>query len=195
MPSCRSVLLLAAVSWLALSGCVSSRQNLIQAIPPTTPPAPGRTVAVLVSVQREVNGGPGVLPPEYVERWKRAVVTGYEQAGVFSEVRRGLGNADLQIRVNIVDRTLASRGFTYLSGTSFFLVPLRARDEFTMTTTLSTPEGTQIATFQKREGVTTWYQLFLAPFMLFAARNGVFDDAVRALALATAQEARSKGLL
>jgi len=193
--SCRPALVLAAAIWLALGGCVSYREGLIQPSPASTPPEASRTLAVLVSVQREVNGDDGVLPADYVERWKRAVVAGLQDSGVFAEVRRGLGNADVQARVNIVDRTSASRGITYLSGMSFFLVPLRARDDFTMTTTLSSPDGGAIATFEKRERVTTWYQLFLGPFMLFAARNGVFDGAVRDLALATAQEARSKGLL
>jgi len=188
-------LCLAVASWLALGGCLAFRQNLVDASPTPASPQDAPTLAVLVSVQREVNGGSGVLPALYVERWKQAVVAGYQESGLFADVRRGLGNADLQARVTIVDRTSASRGVTYLSGSTFLLVPLRALDDFTMTTTLSKPDAGVIGTFEKRERVTTYYQLFLAPLTLFASRDDVFDDAVRELALATAQEAQGEGLL
>jgi hypothetical protein len=198
LPLRRPAHVLAVATWLVLGGCVSYRQGLVPANPSSATAAGSatttRSVAVLVSVQRKVNDDTGVLPADYVERWKQAVVAGFQDAGVFAEVKRGLGSADLQARVNIVDHTRASRGLTYLAGMSFLVVPLLSRDDFTMTTTLSAPEGGVIATFEKRERVTTIYQILLAPLMLVASRNRVFDSAVRSLALATAQEVQVRGL-
>jgi hypothetical protein len=154
-----------------------------------------KTIAVTVKVERTVNGEMRELPDYVRERWIDATLQAYRDSGLFASVQRGIGrDTDLRAAVNIVDNSVGSRAFSYLSAMSLFLFPSRSRDELTLRTTYRDGSGEIVGSFRSREVVVTWFQILLLPATPFAGRDSVVKSTIRDLTLATAKRARTKGL-
>ncbi len=155
----------------------------------------GPSIAVLVRVKRKVNGEDRELPANLREAWIRATVDAYRDSGLFTNVRRGTGaNADLQASIQIEDDVVGSPAFAYLSAMTWLLLPSRSRDNLSVRTTFTSPEGEILGQFRSKETVTTWFQAFLLPATPFALRDRVVRGVVEDLSRATAETARKKGI-
>jgi hypothetical protein len=181
---------------LALPACVAYRSGREPARAVPAKSATPVKLGVLFRTRRSYRGAEVELPPYIVSGWKEAVLRGYRESGLFAEVREGIiRDADVQATVRIENTVMASRGFTFLSGVTFFLVPSRSADRFELRTTLNDASGAVLATLRSTATVTTWYQIFLLPASAFLSRDAVISDTLYDLTLDTAAQAQRKGAL
>jgi hypothetical protein len=183
---------------LMLPACIAYRQGASgRALAmPQTPEAPKKSISVLIRARASYRGNERQLPPYILSQWKQAVLLGFRESGLFSEVREGIGRTtDLQASVQIENTLQASRGLGFLAAISFLVVPTRNDDAFELSTTLTDPSGAVLARLASTESVTTWYQIFLLPATPFLSRDVVVSDTLYDLTLDTAAQAQQKGLL
>jgi hypothetical protein len=155
-----------------------------------------QSVAVVVRVERTVNGAPEELPDYLRDAWIEATLDAYRCSGLFAEVRRGISSdTDLQAVVRIQDRVVGSKAFGYLSARSWLLLPSRERDQLRIRTIFRNREGGIVGAFRSEETVTTWFQVLLLPLTPFLSRNRVVNRTIRDLSTATTVQARRRGML
>ena len=154
------------------------------------------SVAVVVRVERSVNGEAEEMPDYLRTAWIEATIEAYRSSGLFSEVRRGISSeTDLQAVVRVRDAVQGSKAFGYLSARTWLLVPSRERDRIRVRTIFRDRDGAVLGAFRSEETVTTWFQIFLLPLAPFLSRNRVVERVIRDLSTATALRARKRGML
>jgi hypothetical protein len=163
------------VPLLSLSGCASFRSGGTHP-PASWPISKGlgkQSISLLVTGEGVVNNNRQDIPQRAIQIWQEAVAKAYKDSGLFSNVTIGAAETDLKAEIHILDRGEASMGMAFLSGLTLTLVPVNARDEIVVTTTLKGKEGQEVGTYNKKETVSTWIQLFLIFIMPFNWPNTV----------------------
>jgi hypothetical protein len=188
---------LAGLLLLALCSCIAYREEgERELLVPTPGKAPKKSIAVLIRSEGSYRGAPRELPSYVTSQWNAAVLGGFRDSGLFSEVTPGIARAaDLQATVRIENTLYTSRGLSFLGAVSFLALPFRHRDQFQLSTTLSDRSGAVLGVLRSDADVTTWYQLLLAPLALPFGRDAQISDTLYDLTLDTAARARRMGLL
>lgn len=160
-------------------GCASFRIGHLEPPaewPPKSADAGKKSIALLVSGKLNINGKEQVMPTDVLHKWQKRIAIAYKDSGLFSEVRFGLVEADYKADVTILDRGEFIQAMTLLSGLTLTLIPGKAYDEFVVQTTVRDREGKTVGVFEKTDGMSTWFQLFLVFAMPFNTPSSVFDE-------------------
>jgi hypothetical protein len=114
--------------------------------------------AATVSFEYTFNGsqleGAAVLLDKFAEQ----TMSIYVESGLFSEVRRGGGSADIMADVKIVRAEEGSVGMAVLTGLTLYLVPSKSTVTTTVKTSFRDVDGNTLGTFEKSEAVNVWQQ-------------------------------------
>lgn len=178
-------------------GCASFRAGQLSPVPSWPPAQHGakRTVSVAVSGEAIVNGKQQGVSSTLLNVWRDKTVQAYRESGLFSEVLAGTTPADRQVDVQVLDRGSGSTGAAVLTGLTFYLIPSKATDELTVSTTIRDGNGKILGSYKKSETVTMWQQFFLIFAMPFKSPGSVGKGTLLDLSRATITEAHVAGVL
>lgn len=190
-------MLLVSLVWSVVSGCAAFRGGETQ--PPSTwPLSKGlgkQSISLLISGEAIVNGQKADVHQAATTAWEKAAEKAYKDSGLFSDVKMGAADTDLRAEIHVIDRGEASTGLAFLSGFTMTLIPAKGEEEYVIKTILKNKQGQQLGTFERKEPMTFWIQLFLIFVMPFHWPNTVVTDILYDLNRATVIQAHDTGLL
>ncbi|MDY6952467.1 MAG: hypothetical protein SWE60_13215 [Thermodesulfobacteriota bacterium] len=142
-----------------------------------------------------LNGNIYQAHPKTMKTWRGQTIKAYEDSGMFSVVREGADEADLEAEVMIVDKADPNSFFAFITGLTLYVIPSKATDKFTVQTTIRDREGKTVGTFERSETVSLWQQVLLILAMPFNWPSSVAKEALYDLNRATIMDAYSQGIL
>lgn len=185
------------IASIVLSGCAAFRSGEAKPLEPWSAPTQrgSQSISLVITGEAVVNGALQDAPQRMIQAWQEEAKRAYEDSGVFSYVQVGAGDTDLRAEVHIVDRGEASMGLAMLSGLTLMLLPANGYDELTVSVTFKDRAGTPIGTYEKKERITFWIELFLVFVTPFKSPNSVARATLYDLNRATIDQARTAGML
>ena len=126
------------------------------------------------------------------DQWQSGTLAAYRDSGLFSEVRPGFGETDLQVEVQIVNRVDANLRLAFLSGLTLLVIPARGRDRFEVRTIVRDNEGKMLAHTEKSENVDYWFQILLLFAMPWTYPDTVVRDVFYDLSRASIVDLRTQ---
>jgi hypothetical protein len=178
-------------------GCASFRIGHLEPPaewPPKSADAGKKSIALLVSGKLNINGKEQLMPTAVLHKWQKRIAIAYKDSGLFSEVRFGLVEADYKADVTILDRGEFIQAMALLSGLTLTLIPGKAYDEYVVQTTVRDREGKTVGVFEKTDGMSRWFQLFLIFAMPFSTPSSVFDEVAYDIHRAIISKAHARGI-
>jgi hypothetical protein len=181
-------------------GCAAFRAGNLPPVSPWPPSGSQKKSARLALTYEYTRNGsqvPGIGAGIMLNWVGEQTMATYVGSGLFSEVRRGGGPADITADVKVALAAEESIAMRFLTVLTAFLIPSKYTLTTTVRTTMRDAEGNTLATFEKSEAVNTWYQLFLVfwePFYFPTLTRviwGPLDDIHRA----TLAEAHAQGIV
>jgi hypothetical protein len=144
------------------SGCASFREQTTE--PPLWPPAtPALRQSIRLVLKHETTINGTRRNPDVLAVWNNRVLDAYRQSGLFSNVD-WLGDvptADLTGEILIRYRSETSVLQSIAWGLTLMLYPMQGKEEISVHTVIKDRRGTTLATIEKREELTTWFELLL----------------------------------
>ena len=185
------------VSLSLLNGCAAFRSGETQ--PPATWPIskePGKqSISLLISGEAVVNERRQDVPQQTMQIWQEVAEKAYKESGLFSDVKIGAAETDLRAEIHVLDQGEGSMGMAFVSGLTLTLIPCNTQEDLVVKTTLKNKDGQELGTYEKKENMDFWIQLFLIFIMPFYWPNTVATDMLYDLNRATIGEAYGAGLL
>lgn len=171
-----------ALLLLSLTGCASFTE-----LGPTSnwPYNTRSNKSISVVVSNQITMELGGQPEGRVEsvtlhpKIEKNAIRAYVESGLFSDVKSGLGEADLRSETHV--RSHVQVGHLYLRLLFFFtagIVPYKSTYDLTVSTSLKDATGSQIGTFERSGVVTVWYGLafiFFTPFHESPLEAPIYD--------------------
>lgn len=192
------VLLFVSVGMLSFfAGCASFREGNVPRSRPSSQIAvgQGKTISVQVYGAVILSGDIYRAHPKTLKNLRTLTIKAYEESGLFSYVKEGVGETDLKAEIMIVTSRAPNPLLGFITGLTFYVIPSNTKTEFTVKTTISDRDGKIVGTFEKSETVTRWRQLVLILAMPFNWPESVNREALYDLNRATIKEARGLGIL
>jgi hypothetical protein len=190
-------MLIISLTCLIVTGCAAFRGGEPQQ--PTTWPlskGPGKqSISLVITGEGIVNGQKADVHRAAISAWEQSAEKAYKDSGLFSDIKMGAADTDLRAEIHVIDRGEASTGLAFLSGFTMTLIPAKASGEYVVKTVLKNKGGEQLGSFEKKEPMTFWIQLFLIFIMPFNWPNTVATESLYDLNRATVIQAYNAGLL
>jgi hypothetical protein len=181
---------------LSLSGCAAFRWG--EDLPPVLWPIskePGKqSISLLVTGEGSFNGA-SQDAQRAIATWQEAAARAYKDSGLFSDVKIGAAETDLRAEIHFIDRGQGNLALAVISGLTMTVIPAKGQDEFTVKTTLKNKAGQDLGTFEKKDTVSRWFQLFLIFLMPYNWPNTVVTELLYDLNRDTINQAFGAGLL
>jgi len=166
-----------------LTSCSSFKQGNLQ--PPHSWPLEvtqgEKTISLFVTSKKFVNGRREEMPLGLIRSWQKRITKVYVDSGLFSEVKIGPADTDLESEVTVSDFIQGMK--PELAPVTLFLFPVRWEDRFVVITKIKDHDGQTLGSVETTETVSHWMHLFLmfiAPFnwppTVF---TNTFDDLIR----------------
>ncbi|HEU0007874.1 MAG TPA: hypothetical protein VLA67_11375 [Nitrospiraceae bacterium] len=198
MNGCRiGCVLVVSLAWSLASGCAAFRGG--EAQPPTLWPLskePGKqSISLLISGEAIVNGQKADVNQLRLNAFKRTAEKAYLDSGLFSDVKIGAAETDLQAEIHLISRSETNTGMAVLSGFTLTLIPAKGEREYVLKTILKNKEGQALGTLEQKEPMTNWMQFFLIFIMPFNWPSTVATEIFYDLNRTTVIQAHSAGLL
>lgn len=192
-----SVLFVSFSLLLFITACAAFREGNVPHGPwySGTPTAKEKSISLGVYGAAILDGKIYQAHPKTMKNWRRQTIKAYEDSGIFSVVKEGTDEADLEAEIMIVDRADPNTFFAFITGLTLYVIPSKATDEFTVQTTIRDREGKTVGAFEKSETVSLWQQLLLILAMPFNWPSSVAKEALYDLNRATISEAYAQGIL
>jgi len=190
--------LLIWVSLSSLSGCAAFRSGETKpAVPWPMSNGPGKqSISLLVTGESILNGKKiSIFKSLQKQYWQDHATKAYKNSGLFSDVKTGAAETDLRAEIHMRKRSETNFGLGVLSSLSLTLIPSFVESELVAQTTLKNKEGRDLGTFEKKEDISYWSQLFLIFIMPFNWPDTVDSDLLHDLHRATISQAHDAGLL
>ena len=178
-----------------LTACSSFRQGNLQP-PHSWPPEATqgeKTISLLVTSERFVNGLRKEMPLNTIQYWQKRVAKVYVDSGLFSEVKIGPADTDLQSEVTVSDFNQRNDTMINISGATLTLFPATMEDRFVVKTKIKDHDGQTLGSSETTESVSHWMQFFLVFIMPFNSPPTVFADTFADLIRVSIVEAHEGG--
>ena len=192
-----SIALVLVLSVVSLSGCAAFRWG--EDLPPVLWPIskePGKqSIGLLVTGESSFNGAIKDPSQRAIAAWQEAAARAYKDSGLFSDVKIGAAETDLRAEIHFIDRGQVNLALAVISGLTMTVIPAKDQDEFTVKTTLKNKAGQDLGTFEKKDTVSRWVQLFLIFLMPYNWPNTVVTELLYDLNRDTINQAFGAGLL
>jgi hypothetical protein len=159
-----------------LTACSSFRQGNLQP-PHSWPPEATqgkKTISLLVTSERFVKGQRKEIPLKQIQSLQKRVAGVYADSGLFSEVKIGPADTDLQSEVTVSDFVQGMK--PALAPATLFLFPVRWEDRFVVKTKIKDHDGQTLGSVETTETVSHWWHLFLLFIAPFNWPPTVFTD-------------------
>lgn len=159
-----------------LTACSSFRQGNLQP-PHSWPPEATqekKPISLLVTIEHFHEGQRKEMPLNYIQSLHKRVAKVYVDSGLFSEVKIGPAEADLQSEVTVSDFGQGMK--PELAAVTFFLFPVRWEDRFVVKTKIKDHDGQTLGSVETTETVSHWWHLFLMFIAPFNWPPTVFTD-------------------
>ncbi len=189
-PRAAFTILLAVLAWCA-SGCATFEMHELAEVTPWPPAAVGmkaKSVGLSYSFQRYESGAPTAFSQgNGIDQGTRYSLAQLQSSGMISEVR-DYGSADLNIKLQLVNRQSHSEVASFITGFTLFLVPSFETNYWQIVALVTDAHGRKLAEYDLTDGHRTWYHLLLLPLSPFltvdAAGDGCQENLYRQLFVA-----------
>ena len=161
-----------------LAACSSFRQGNLQP-PHSWPPEATqgkKTISLLVTSEKFVNGLRKEMPLGLIQNWQKRVAKVYVDSGIFSEVKIGPADTDLQSEVTVSAFNQRNDTMINISGATLTLFPATMEDRFVVKTKIKDKDGQMLGSVETTESVSHWMHLFLMFIAPFNWPPTVFTD-------------------
>jgi len=186
----RHVRIAAAIALLSIglctTGCIAFRSGDLAPVSiKASSLDPKPSIAVTVTGKwREMQPTPQPLTWSELQRSTEVVLEAYRESGLFSEVRAGFFEADLRATVEL-HRVSEPNPFFIFAIMTLTVIPAYASGDYDMKTTFLNRDLEEIESIERREGVSQWIGLLLAPLAPFWGTGGVYQETVEDLVRST----------
>lgn len=183
-----------ATALLVLTGCASYSNHSLPEVGqwPLAAPAEAKPSAQLQVESQYLFNDQNRAGGFNQDNLEKLLVKEFKDSGRFSAVTTAKEHSDIYVSVRVINHERGSTVSAFVTGFTFFIVPGRFKNEFTMQAQFKDANGKVLGNVEKSETVTTWMQLlliFAAPF------NESADNVLVQLTRSTLEEAARQKLI
>ena len=178
------------IFFTSLSGCASFRSHNIPPVKPWPPQSTNQKKSINVIIV----GVKGAL----FARWQDRATEVFQNSGLFSQVKSNpKRKTDFLAQINIKHTsggTFFNAGMRFLSGFTFFLIPITAWDEYQVETIIYNSNHKILGTYEKLERSTLWIEILLLPLSSVMSLDTVVNSVYRDIVKSTIADAVAQGV-
>ncbi len=183
-----------ATALLTLTGCASYSNNSLPEVGqwPLAAPAEAKPSAQLQVESSYLFNDQNRAGGFNQDNLEKLLVKEFKDSGRFSAVTTAKERSDVYVNVRVINHERGSTASAFITGFTFFIVPGRFKNEFTLQAQFKDADGKVLGTVEKSETVTTWMQLLLIFAVPF---NESSDNVLVQLTRSTLEEAARQKLI
>jgi hypothetical protein len=173
-----------------LSGCAAFQSG---DVPSQWPPVVKPTQKP-PSINIEIKG----VARDLFAHWQRGSTSAFRDSKAFSAVKSSPGaRADFIAAIevkHVASGSFFNAGMRFLSGLTFFLVPVTASDKFKAQVNFLDSGGQQIGHYSKEGAATLWVQTFMLPLAPFKTASKALEGVCYDISAAAISDALRDGI-
>jgi len=185
---------LLATALLALTGCASYSNHELPKVGqwPLAAPAQAKPSAQLKVESRYLFNDQNRAGGFNQDNLEKLLVQQFKDSGRFSAVTTAKERSDVYVSLQVTNHERGSMASAVVTGITFFIIPGRFKNEFTMQAQFKDADGKVLGKVEKSETITTWMQLLLVFALPF---NESPDNVLVQLTRSTLEEAARQKLI